>query len=140
MPGTCQEPGHQVMAPYTSATSLAFQAFWPVPLRQAYLRGYPFEEYATAHWDSPEQLENFLAQARRKGAILLGGPGDKPFRVAVPVFSCGHELLAILGLALPAGAAPGDDPQRQSVVRAMADGADALGRARDSQTKETLTC
>jgi DNA-binding IclR family transcriptional regulator len=139
-PDTCQEPGHQVMAPYTSATSLAFQAFWRDQQRRAYLRSYPFEEYATAHWDSPEQLDAFLAKARGRGAIVLSDRYSKGLRVAVPVMSAGHELLAVLGLALGPEAAPQDDREEQAFLETMTAAAQALGRARGTQRQETLTC
>ncbi len=138
MPGLVEEPGHQVMAPYTSASALAFQAFWPATQRQAYLRGYPFEEFATAHWDSPEQLADFLARARRRGAVAMRGAGGKGFRVAVPILSNHHELLGVMGLSLPAEASPTEQDVQEQIIKDLRFRAATLGRESDTNSPEEM--
>lgn len=96
-PGTVQHPASQIMNPYTSASSLLFQAFLPPDDRESYRRHYPFSEYGGAGWRSLEQLDRFLAESRKLGHVHLADA--TLYRAAAPVFSDGRELIAATGVS-----------------------------------------
>jgi len=114
-PGVLQRPPHQVMSPYSSASSLAFQAFWSLEERSAYRRRYPFAEYGEGTWRSVDQLEDYLAEARRDMRVVL--PKQEMLRVAIPIFSAGEEIVAVAGVS---AAAVGEAPTRQYIELAQA--------------------
>ncbi len=104
-PGVLEQPAHQVMSPYHSASALVFQAFWPGETREAYRRRYPFEEYGRGRWGSLSDLEAFLDQVRGAGAVVLEPNGEsRLLRVAAPVYSPRQELVACFGVSMPGDA------------------------------------
>jgi DNA-binding IclR family transcriptional regulator len=138
--GVVEEPGHQVMAPYTSATSLAFQGFWRRDQREAYRRDYPFEEFATMAWNSPEQLDAFLDGARQVGAVVLGPDRPSGIRIAAPAFSETHELLGVVGLSAPREVGS-TTRKRQKLIDAVRTASATLGRSDAADaSKEMQEC
>lgn len=118
-PGLVEQPWHSVMLPYTSASVLAFQAFWPHDKRVAHKLRYPFEEYGVNAWQSEEKLEAFLEEARQKGYAAPPVGQSGLYRVAVPVFSATNELLAALGVAISVDAVQDFATIEQDVVRRL---------------------
>lgn len=134
-----QQPTYQVMAPYTSASSLAFQAWWPAELREAYRRDYPFEEFATTLWNTREKLDEFLAESRMLGIVMLES-SQGGLRLAVPVFSEREEFLGVVGLALPVEDSPQTATQRNQLVDTLRAAAESYGALRDDPNEEMLQC
>ncbi len=133
-PGVLEHPADRRMAAYASATALVFQAWWPDGPRQTYAQRYPFEEYGAGLWAGRDALEAFLAEVRARG---YAEPPLKRelFRLAVPVFSPGRELVGALGVALPVEAV--DEPTRQQIIHTAVAAAAALSAPPD---KEALPC
>lgn len=94
-PGALERYPGRTMAPYTNATGLCFLAFAPDAESAAYRGRYPFVENAGRLWKREAELERFLVSARAKGLVVVAD--DAPFRVAVPVYGPGNQLVAVLG-------------------------------------------
>lgn len=105
-PGWLQRGLNQPMAPYTSASSLAFQAFWPAEERAAFRRRYPFEEFGAHQWGSVDALDAFLRDARAKG-YAAPHVRDGGWRIAAPVFDAPGRIAGAFGGYL----APDDAPR-----------------------------
>ena len=131
-PTVLEQPQHRFMPAYASASALVFQALWSQEQRSAYRHQYPFDEYGAATWGTEARLEEFLADVRRVGyAVLPAGNSDK-FRVAAPVFSAQHELVATLGGARfgPAADPAATDAGIVEHVVAAARGLSEVGEAK----------
>lgn len=141
-PGLVERPARMVMPPYSSATSLLFQAYWPSEVRAAYQRRYPLAEYGLHLWRSPERLDDFLRRVRRRGVSSpswsAGVPDVGAIRLAVPVFSSGGQMLASVGAYvarehLPSG---GDDRLESRLARTLKTAAGRLVHVRPGNTGE----
>ena len=106
LPGRVQQPPHQVMSPYISASALCLQAFATDEQRLALRRRTPLAEYGSHRWADDAQLDAHLASVRavghvaeRRADLLLA---------AAPLRHRGH-LVGSLGLSLPISRA--DDPR-----------------------------
>jgi DNA-binding IclR family transcriptional regulator len=99
--GPVDRPQGSVLAFYTSASGLAFQAFCTDERRDEYRRRHPFWEEAAVLWQRPEALDRFLEEARCAGHVEAGFPGDLLFKAAAPIYGRGGELRGVLGAALP---------------------------------------
>jgi DNA-binding IclR family transcriptional regulator len=89
------------MSPYSSASTLTFQAFWADECREEYRRRHPFSEYGAHLWKSPAALERFLAATRRAGCVEPALKGES-YLVGAPVFDTGGTVRAVLGARVPA--------------------------------------
>jgi len=99
---------------YEKATSLLFLAYCPPNVARALYQAHPFETEGKPFWGTRKRLESFLAQVRQRGYCQPEIPdsiGDI-FRVAAPVFSRGHEMIAAIGAHLPEGPAGKRDQAR----------------------------
>lgn len=100
-PGVLERPRGRVMPAYSSACSIAFQAFWTDHERSDYQRRHPFWEEGAFLWDKPERFDEVLAQVRFQGYADPILHGRRRHLVAVPVFSPTGQLVAALGVSLP---------------------------------------
>lgn len=99
-PDILQRPRGQVMQPYTSACSLAFQAFWTETERQAYRRRHPFWEEGAHLWETPEKLDEYLQRVRDTGFATPQLGGANAYLVAVPVYDPNQQFIAVLGASM----------------------------------------
>ncbi len=95
--GLVERPVNRSFAPYTSASCVAFAAFAPSRTWEEYERLHPFDEYGTTLWKSRQQLDDALAEARRRGLAILTHNG---LRMALPVYDQGNDLHSLLGISL----------------------------------------
>jgi DNA-binding IclR family transcriptional regulator len=96
--GAVERPLGLVMHPYSTASSLLFQAMWSEEDRDAFRLRHPFPEYGGPLWGSEAQLDAFLAQAReRECAVLTGLPNRLP--LAAPIRDRGGHMLAAFGVS-----------------------------------------
>lgn len=127
LPGRPQRDLTSPMPPYTSASALLFQAFWPAEVREAYRRRYPFAEFGGHAWADLPTLDRYLDTVRRAG---LTEPvlRDDHYRIAAPVFTPRGGLAGVLGAYLPE--ARRTAPDRLPVLRqAVREAAEAIGLA-----------
>ena len=94
---TILERPSKVLHPYGSAVTLAFQAYWSQPERDAYRQRHPFWRLGEPRWGTEDNLDDFLAEVRHNGYSMPDIHGPEILRVAVPVFGPGHEIVAVLG-------------------------------------------
>lgn len=99
-PDVLQRPRGQVMQPYTSACSLAFQAFWTESERQAYRRRHPFWEEGAHLWETPEKLDEYLQSVRDTGYATPQLGGANAYLVAAPVYDPNQQFIAVLGASM----------------------------------------
>lgn len=120
-PGVLEQPAQQVMPPYTSATALALQAYWPPEQVAAYRHQYPFGEYGLIAWHSEAALDTFLAQARTVGQVRLPRrPEQRPLlRLAVPLLTAQHEVLGALGASIPAASLVAENRLARAALTAL---------------------
>lgn len=110
--------------PYIKASSLLFLAYAHPDEVEEYFRVHSFERLGKPLWHSRERMEEFLAKIRRLGFSqpdFLDANWDCTlFRVAVPIFAPGGDVLAALGGYLPA-----DEPirARKQMTRLCREGA-----------------
>lgn len=123
--GTVEPPGSGPMAPYATASALAFQAFGEGEAVAEFRRRHPFWEQGAMLWQSPEKLEAALARFRRQGAVSLSLRGEALSKLAAPVFGVGHVFEAAVGAALPADAAAAN---RKALLSAVREAAERLSR------------
>lgn len=100
-PGILERPRGRVMSAYASACSLAFQAFWTDRERREYQRRHPFWEQGAYLWETPEKLEELLADIRRKGFAVPLFKTKNVYLVAAPVYGANKQLVAVLGASMP---------------------------------------
>ncbi len=92
--------------PYIKASSLLFLAYAHPDEVQGYFRAHNFDLLGKPLWHSRERLEEFLTKVRHLGFSQPDFPDDSWdgywFRVAVPIFAPGGDVLAAIGGFLPA--------------------------------------
>lgn len=121
-PGVLQHRREYILPPYTRASCLVFLAYSPPEQQAHYFRTFSFEAHGKPIWKTRERLDGFLAKIRRMGLCILDLP-DIPvlawddnfvFRMAVPIFSVRHEVVAAV-----CGYVDESEPMRvhKSVVR-----------------------
>lgn len=122
-PGVLERPKH-AYSPYQSAAALVFQAFWTPEEQESYWRRHPFMEQGAPIWKTRDRLDAFLAKVRSVGYANppIFEPGQ--FRVAVPVFGEGHELIGALGAGMWL---KGAVPEHRRVIRELQDAARQIG-------------
>ena len=98
-PGVLERPKH-VMSPYQSAAALAFQANWSREEIDLYRRAHPFLDQGAPIWKTQDKLDLFLHKAQEIGYTLPPIFPAGQFRVAVPIYGEGHELLGVLGVGI----------------------------------------
>lgn len=118
-PGLLERPWRAVMLPYTSASVLVFQAFWREDQRQSYNLRYPFEVYGAHIWETAEKAQAFLAEVREKGYADPPVTQSGLFRVAVPVFSTGNNLVGVLGAAFNTGDVEGAEAMKTTLIQSL---------------------
>jgi DNA-binding IclR family transcriptional regulator len=118
-PGLLERPWNSVMLPYVSASALVFQAYWTDTQRLANRQRYPFAEYGAHLWQTEEHLEAFLAEVRAKGHADPPIDQSGLLRVAVPIFSTGHEIVGALGAAITVAPKNGEEEERQTPIDQM---------------------
>ncbi len=126
--GFLERPAGNPMSPYSSASTLLFQAFWPEELRAEYRRRHPFSEYGAHLWPSQAALDRFLVRARRAGCAEPELKGDS-FLIAAPVLDAGGRPLAALGARMPATCGAAARRRLRAAVRAAARGLSAKADA-----------
>lgn len=98
-PGVVERPEASLMQPYTTVTSLVFQAFWPADLLAAYRTRYPLWEYGAHLWPAQKALDRELEGVRKRGyAWALRDPAT--LLVAAPVFGPGQDIVGAFGLRM----------------------------------------
>ncbi|MEN6401804.1 MAG: IclR family transcriptional regulator [Armatimonadia bacterium] len=100
-PGILERPRGRVMAPYASACSLTYQAFWTEQERREYQRRHPFWEEGAYLWETPEKLEALLEDIRQKGYGVPIFKTKNVYLVAAPVYGGNQQLVAVLGASMP---------------------------------------
>lgn len=111
-PGFIERPSAAPgMSPYSSASPLAFQAFWSAEAREEYRRRHPFTEFGAHLWKSPASLDRFLAASRRAGCAEPTVK-DESYLIAAPVFDAGGTIRAALGARVPVGSCSADTRRR----------------------------
>jgi len=89
-----------VLAPYQTASGLAFLAYTDSETRQRVQMRHPFAVSGLGIWGNEERLEDFLAQIRSKGYALPPFSARSRFKVAaVPHLAEDGKLSGILGAA-----------------------------------------
>lgn len=111
-PDFVERPTHRVMSPYSSASALAFQAFWSADDRAAYRQRYPFWEHAAHLWQRPEDLDAFLSDVRTRGLAAPEFSGRNAYPCAAPIFDTKGILQGTIGLSVPGEAADADTRTR----------------------------
>ena len=112
LPGLLQRPDHRTMDAYLSAHGLVFQAFWTESERTLCRRRYPFDEFGAHAWRSLAQLDETVAEVRRRGYASPPSKTGDIFRVVAPIFTAAHTLIASLGMSLPSAKLSPDDRER----------------------------
>lgn len=110
-PAVLERPLHHGMPAYTTAAALAVYAFGGEAEQQAVENRYPFDEFGVLRWRTRRAFEKSIADARRRGLVLLEAP---QYRVVAPVWSEDGELCAVLGLSFGGNRTP----SRQEKTRA----------------------
>ncbi len=104
LPGQFEYPVDRKFSPYSSISSLVFQAFLNERQRESFRRRYPFYEYGGHLWKSIESLDAFLKKVVRAGyAYPEFLCKDGSLRLAVPVFDSGKSIRATIGICLREG-------------------------------------
>ncbi|HMO26978.1 MAG TPA: helix-turn-helix domain-containing protein [Tepidisphaeraceae bacterium] len=98
-PGVLERP-RLTMSAYESAAPLCFQAFWSPEELEDYRRRHPFLDQGSPIWKTRERLEVFLDRVRELGYAQPPIFPRGQFRVAVPIFGEGHQLLGVLGAGI----------------------------------------
>ena len=123
-PGVVERP-KLVMTAYQSATPLCFQAYWAPEELSDYRRRHPFLDQGAPIWRTQERLEVFLAKARELGYAQPPIYPHGQFRVAVPVFGEGHQLVGVLGAGIWLKE-PLHEPRR--LIKAMIESSRQIGQ------------
>jgi DNA-binding IclR family transcriptional regulator len=100
-PGILERPRGRIMAPYASACSVAFQAFWTERERSEYQRRHPFWEEGAYLWETPEAFAALLQEVRAKGYAAPTLKLRNVHLVAAPVYGSNQQLVAVLGASMP---------------------------------------
>ncbi len=96
-PGVMERPATATMHPYTTVTSLVFQAFWPGDRLAVYRSRFPLWELGAHLWPAEEALDAELDGIRRRGyATALRN--QTTLLVAAPVFGPGNDIVGAFGL------------------------------------------
>lgn len=82
---------------YSRASSLLFLAYSHPDVAERIYRAHSFESEGKPVWKSRAKLENFLHQIRQDGRALPDFPERNYYRLAVPIFSPGKEVIAAIG-------------------------------------------
>ncbi|MFA7345656.1 MAG: helix-turn-helix domain-containing protein [Terrimicrobiaceae bacterium] len=94
-PGVLVRHRSSIMPIYERASSLLFLAYSRSDHVGVIYSEHPFDAEGRAAWRSRDRLDAFLARVRRLGYCQPPTLGPAPhFRVAAPVFSSGHDLVA----------------------------------------------
>lgn len=98
-PGVLVQRRDYAVPLYTKASSLLFLAYSHPDEAQKFYDAHPFEINGKPVWKTQANLDAFLAGVRKRGYCQPEVPDiEGPhFRVAAPVFSQGHELVAAIG-------------------------------------------
>ncbi len=124
-PGEMQSPEGLTFTVYCSASGLAMLAFGREDQILSLRQRHPLLEEGAPLWASPEKLEAYLEDARRKGYALHPHANDKNFTLAMPVYGREALLAAALGISLTsANAIP--DTDREEVMKALSDATQSL--------------
>lgn len=96
-PGRISRLRNHLLEPYIRASTLLCLAYATSSQVRAFYQAHPFETEGKPLWKSRRSLEVFLAKVRRENLSIPPIPDPMFFRVAVPVFSPHHELVAAVG-------------------------------------------
>ena len=125
-PAVLERPLQYVMPAYTTAAALAVYAFGGDGEQQAVENRYPFDEFGVQRWRTRKALDRALAEARRRGFVLLEAPQH---RVVAPVCS-GGELCAVLGLSFGSNRSPSRPEKARAAKAVLAAAGEVAGRLR----------
>lgn len=96
-PTVLERPEASTMTPYTTVTTLVFQAFWPPSRVIEYRRRFPLWEFGAHLWGTEDELAAELDTIRSAG-FAVGSRGEGTLLVAAPVFGPGEDIVGVLGL------------------------------------------
>ena len=99
---------------YRKSSFLLFLAYATPSEKEAIFRVHPFEREGKPVWGSKQRLEDYLAKVRRlkfSCPECVEDDGPTRCRIAFPVFSAGHELIAAVAAYLIG--TPSKDLRRQ---------------------------
>ncbi len=82
---------------YSRASSLLFLAYSHPFEAERIMCAHPFEYEGKPIWKTIERLNRFLEKIRKSGYSEPGFPERNFFRLAVPIFTHGQEVIAALG-------------------------------------------
>ncbi len=103
-PACVERPRGDVLHPYSSATALLFQAFWPAEQVVAHRAQHPFWRFGEPAYGTLPHYERRLAQVRRQGWSQIDA-ADFGYRLAAaPVRDTNNGICAALGAAVPLAA------------------------------------
>lgn len=124
-PGEIQEQTNQPLHIYATASGLAYLAFCAEEERLILRQIFPFWEHGSKMWKSPEELDTFLKDVRRKKYAALSCEKDI-FVAASPVFGKNRVFKASFGLCMP-----NNDPKKDEAVQLILQGARELSEQRE---------
>jgi len=89
-----------VLAPYQTASGLAFLAYADPETRHSVQLRHPFQVAGIANWGSEEDLERYLAEIRQTGVVFPPFSRNSKYRVAgCPCLDAAGKFLGVLGAA-----------------------------------------
>lgn len=100
-PNLMQYPVGQISELYSSGTGLACLAFGSEEQVNSLKQANPFHDIGIRLWNSYNELDDFLEDAREKGYAATNFEKQDLYRVAVPIFDEDKQAIAYLGLAVP---------------------------------------
>lgn len=100
-PALASRPAAHTLHPYSSASALAFQAYWAAETLGEFRLRYPFSEFAHRLWTDLPTLDGFLTQARMAGVVCVTFPHENILKVAAPVRHPDRPIVAVVAASLP---------------------------------------
>lgn len=114
-PGVVQRAGLHALSAYSSASGLMFQAVWPEANLEAYRQRYPFAEFNN-NWANMDELDAWLADARRHGQSVRPSEKDTRLAVAAPVCDDTGQMIATIGGSLDFKDKPVPPAAREALI------------------------
>jgi DNA-binding IclR family transcriptional regulator len=96
-PEVVERPQTVTMHPYSTVTSLVFQAFWPEETRREYQQRYPLWEHGAHLWRTLEALTRELGIVRKRGYAWAVKEANT-LVLSAPVFGPGQDIVGALGV------------------------------------------
>jgi len=125
-PNVMQQPPHQVLGPYTSASALLFQSQWPSEMRRAFRRRYPLAEYGGA-WTDETELNRFLRNSAKAGVVAYLS-GNRTHLAVSAAVKQGGQLLGAIGASMTLNETDDVDKQCDRLAKSVHDASIKISR------------